>query len=358
MTNSRATPCDYFASLQGLRSIAATAVVLFHLRPIEERRLPGPAILDNLVSHADAGVDLFFVISGFVMTTILRGHAGGANAAVRFLSARAWRVLPMYWLFTSLVVVVMLAAPGMVNSSFPGQSALSSYLLLPHFQPPLLTVGWTLIHEAYFYLVFALAITTIGPKSLTPFLILWCILTCIPHWLGVQSTSPWQRLIASPLTLEFIAGALLGLHWHRMPAHIGGYLMASGIAIYALAAMLLPDSYEPAREIWLRVACFGTASALIVVGAVMLEAGGRVRVPQWLRSLGNASYSLYLSHIFVLSAIGRAWSRLSPSDSLLNHAVFLLVAMAASLFVAHIVHRSVERPLLELPKHLGIAARI
>jgi exopolysaccharide production protein ExoZ len=353
MADSRAQRGTYFASLQALRAVAAIAVLLFHLRPIEERRLPGFPLLESLASHADAGVDLFFVISGFVMTTILHGRPGGLQAAVRFLSARAWRVLPLYWVFTTAVIVVMLIAPGMVNSSFPGQSVVASYLLIPHIQLPLLTVGWTLVHEAYFYLVVALAVGVFQGRSLTPFFVMWGILICIPHAMDAVIDSPWKRVITSPLTLEFIAGALLGLYWHRIPAQFGGYLAVLGIAVYAAATMLLPESYEPARDVWQRVACFGTASTLIVAGMVMLEAHSRISIPKWLGSLGDSSYSLYLSHIFVLSLIGRAWPHFAPSSSHLSHAAFLVFAVGASLLVARVVHNKLERPLLELPERLA-----
>jgi len=78
-----------FLSLQVLRGVAALAVVVFHLRGVEIKYLPGEAILDGIGRYADAGVDLFFVLSGFVMTTLTAGREGGIAAAGTFLARRA-----------------------------------------------------------------------------------------------------------------------------------------------------------------------------------------------------------------------------------------------------------------------------
>src|SRR5690606_41704468 len=110
---------------------------------IAERRLSsGPAILRDFTRFADGGVHLFFVISGFVMTTIASGSYGSRANARRFLARRTWRILPLYCLYTTLVVLLLIVAPGIANSAYADQDILASYLLWPQAELPVLTVGW------------------------------------------------------------------------------------------------------------------------------------------------------------------------------------------------------------------------
>lgn len=336
-------------SLQCLRGIAALAVVLFHLRGVEIKYLQGPAILDAVARYADAGVDLFFVVSGFVMTTVSAGRYTKDGASSEFLIKRAWRVLPMYWIFTTLVVVLMALAPSMVNSSYADQSVLASYLLIPHAQLPVLTVGWTLVHEAYFYLVFASAIAFVPERLVPVFLLAWAAAVGAPHVLPEGPATPAHYLVTNPLTYEFIAGAMLGLYWRKIPSWLALPLIVMGAAGAVAAAAALPEAGPASVSIHTRVALFGTASVLMLAGCVGLEAQNRMRIPLWLTRLGDSSYSLYLTHIFVISAIGRMWATFMPSSGWAGHVAFVAIATLACCITGGLVHARLERPLLALP---------
>lgn len=346
---SQAGSSTRFESLQALRGIAALAVLVFHLRAVESKYIPGTPVLGTFAAHADAGVDLFFVISGFVMAHVGRSRFAGFPAAGVFLMHRAWRVLPMYWLFTTLTVVLMTTFPAIVNSSYPDQSVIRSYLLIPHTQLPVLAVGWTLIHEAYFYIVFAVAIAIIAERALTVCLIGWAAVIAYAQIDGSQEMTPLRQLLISPLTFEFIVGALAGLHWRRLPRQLAFAMMISGIALYLTAAFGFADPLISTPDPWLRTANFGTASVLLVLGWVMYESRGDVRVPSLLASLGNSSYSLYLSHVFVISAVGRLWALAIPGQAWGHHFMFVVVATASACIAGHFIHRWIEQPLLNLP---------
>lgn len=344
---------DRYYSLQILRGLAAMAVVAFHLRGVEIKYLPGPALLDGIALYADAGVDLFFVLSGFVMTTITAGRRHGAAAAGAFLARRAWRVLPPYWIFTTVVVVMMLIAPSMVNSSYSGQSVVASYLLLPHAQLPVLTVGWTLVHEAYFYLVFALIIALVPPRGVTAALLAWTAAITLVHIALPPATTPARMLVINPLTYEFIAGALLGIHWRAIPHALGLPLAALGVGIAVASAWALPEQGPSVLPVWTRAGLFGSAAVALVAGAIVLESRCRSGRPGMLTRLGDCSYALYLSHIFVISAAGRMWAAMWPSGTWWNHAAFILVSGVMCCVVAGLVHRLIEQPLLVLPKRMA-----
>lgn len=338
----------HFDSLQALRGIAALAVLVFHLRAVEAKYIPGESLLGPVAAHADAGVDLFFVISGFVMAHVGRGRFAGFPAASVFLMKRAWRVLPLYWLFTTLTVVLMMAFPAVVNSSYPDQSIIRSYLLIPHTQLPVLAVGWTLIHEAYFYIVFAVAMAIIAERALTVCLIGWVGVIAYAHIDGYQEVTPLRQLLISPLTFEFIVGVLAGLHWRRLPRKLAFAMMIAGIALYLTAAVGFADPSISAPDPWIRMATFGTASVLLVLGWVMRESSGERSAPSLLIALGNSSYSLYLSHVFVISAVGRVWASVVPGQSWVHHSLFVIVATASACIAGHLIHRWIELPLLNL----------
>jgi peptidoglycan/LPS O-acetylase OafA/YrhL len=340
---------ERFESLQALRAIAAVAVLIFHLRFVELRYLEGHALLDWLGRNADAGVDLFFVLSGFVMASISRGKGSGPSAARDFLTQRAWRVVPLYWMFTTLVVLLMSVAPAMVNSSYADQSIAASYLLIPHQQLPVLAVGWTLVHEAYFYLVFSLALAlAYGTRQrLSLFAMAWGSLVGFGYWQGFDEGAPTASVVFSPLTFEFLAGVLTGLHWRRIPPRFGSLLFITGLGVLLLAAALLPPSDSEFNAPLRRVIHLGLGSALLIAGSALLETSGH-RPNRLLIELGDASYSLYLSHIFVISAIGRMWGHFLPSAHWLNHGFFLLFTVFVACLSGNLIHKRIERPLLDL----------
>ena len=339
-----------FKNLQLLRAVAALMVVLFHLRGIELKYGQGPALLDAPARYADAGVDLFFVLSGFVMGTLLTARPAGGNAALGFLARRAWRVLPPYWIYTTVVVVLMLLFPGQVNSSYSDQSILASYLLWPHDQLPVLTVGWTLIHEAYFYLAVSVVIAFLPPRLVTRSLLLWAAIIVGCTLAAPPPGDAGLRLLTNPLTLEFIAGALLGLHWRAIPTSAGMPILVFGVAALLWAMGFMPEEGPGAMSQPIRVAIFGAASLAILAGAVLLEK--REAPASILRRLmervGDSSYSLYLSHIFVISALGRLWHATGMVHTPAQHAVFLIFSVLACCLCGWLSWIGLERPLLAL----------
>lgn len=340
-----------FASLQVLRTIAALLVVLFHLRIVEAKLGTEALLLPGALRFADGGVDLFFVISGFVMALITSGRFRSPINAAQFLGRRLWRVVPLYWLYTTAVVVLMGLLPGMVNTSYAGQSVWASYLLWPQSQLPLLTVGWTLIHEMYFYLVIAVAIAVLGERGFPWFLLAWGLLVAgaQPGWGSIHA--PWAQVALNAMTLEFIAGALLGRYWRRVPEALARLSLPLGM-IGFVGAMAILDRLAgstlalPYPYPILRTLLFGPASVLLVLGMVAWERRHPRALPRVLVLVGDSSYSLYLSHVFTLSAIGRLWQMSGPTDSPWHHALFAGTAVAASIAVGLASYFTLERPLL------------
>jgi peptidoglycan/LPS O-acetylase OafA/YrhL len=333
-------------NIQALRAIAANAVLASHLHIIEQKYSHSGAALPAEARFGAFGVDLFFVISGFIMVMIARDTSG-----LSFLVGRARRIFPPYWLYTTLVLLVSLYAPAIVNSSFAHPPSIwRSYLLVPDTVGPLLGVGWTLIHEMYFYLCFAgMLVLTASRKITLPFLLLaWMaavvVLNTVFHLLDV--TYPAAAVAAHPLTLEFVAGAATGILIQRKVTGFAAPALIAGLAMMTAVITVLAQHGTAADLLagrgWMRPALAGVPCTLIVYGAVALEVRAAPAAPSWLVALGDASYSTYLSHVLVLSALGRLYAML-PGHDIVLEAGFVVIAVAFANVIGLLSCRLIER---------------
>jgi peptidoglycan/LPS O-acetylase OafA/YrhL len=310
-------------NLQLLRALAAMMVVVGHLQPLFARVHPALA----WVGLGRAGVDLFFVISGFVMVyTTRRGDQGPGEFARR----RIGRIVPLYWLVTGGVFAIALAAPGLLGASRPHPAWLVKSLAFIPFDKgdgtfnPLIPVGWSLNYEMFFYAVFGLCL--FAPPRWRYVLSGAAILAlAAPGLAGVHFTGVAAEFYTRPILVEFAAGMALGAAFDRLPAQASAPAAAGlGALGAALAAGVLASGLltaEPAR-----VAAAGAASAGLLTCALILERSGR-RAAGPALVLGDASYSIYLTHLFVTQAFAAAAVRLglvTPAAS----ALLILGALA------------------------------
>src|SRR5262249_24241122 len=154
-------------NVQALRALAALSVVIFHLSLIEKKYFAQHIVSTNLGKLGTAGVHLFFVISGFVMVVVSMGQLGKNGAAFQFLLRRMIRILPIYWIYTTIVLVIFIVTPQLVNAS-TGHKAniIASFTLFPTLSVPLVSQAWTLTYEFFFYIVFAVLICSSKEKML------------------------------------------------------------------------------------------------------------------------------------------------------------------------------------------------
>jgi exopolysaccharide production protein ExoZ len=340
-------------TLQVVRGLAANLVVLSHLYVVEGKYTAG-GVLPEFSLYGMAGVDLFFVLSGFIMVAV----AGRGIGPIRFLWRRFARIYPTYWLISLVVLAISIAAPAMVNSSFEGPVSLwRSFLLLPGQTLPLLAVGWTLIHEMYFYLVFAVFLALRIPVlvGLAGWgVVLFAMILGIPDQIA---ESPVLQVVTSPLTLEFMMGAAAGLLWlnNRTP----GALMAGTCGLTALVLAILSIAptlslvASPHVTIW-RVAIFGIPAALVVYGLAGAEHAHKPRPLSLLVALGDCSYATYLVHVLVISAIGRVllqFGQVGASASL----VLIAAGFVATNIAGYLVYAVFERPTLHWLHQVSLA---
>ena len=337
-------------SLQYLRAIAALLVVYFHA----QLQAPGRAFA--FPSFGAAGVDIFFVLSGYVMWLTTAGRRIGP---LQFMQRRIIRIVPLYWLVSLVAAGFALAAPGLMRSTtIELPHFLASLFFIPWPNPgaaihqtqaltPLVVPGWTLNMEMFFYLLFAL---------LLPFAVRWrliglALLIGVAFVIGsfVADGNTPLSFYGTTLLFEFWFGmalaALVG-RWSDPRAlskpRTGQRAVFGALWLVALTALLLADWYnagEP-KMIW-----YGLPALSVVGIAIIAERRGLVPSLPWLQTLGDASYSLYLTHGFVVAACRVLFSRLPFLSSIDHPLPFLGVALICSIVVGLVTYFWAEKPL-------------
>ncbi|MGA7239903.1 MAG: acyltransferase [Bryobacteraceae bacterium] len=326
--------------VQWLRAIAALMVLVFHLGSVERRYSHGPVLLDHWYWAGEFGIDLFFVISGFIMTASTHADWHKPRKAAPFLLRRILRIYPVYWEFSLMVLGCVLLKPEWVNSSATlPRDILRSFLLLPQPGNPILVVGWSLIHEMYFYLVFCLLFLL--PISFRVFVYVWALLTLVAYcFFPMPPGNTLGKIVANPYTLEFISGAVAGVCYLRGVKT--PWISAVGLFGLVLFAFGAAHGSNTSHRLPRGILC-GTGGAGIIYFASCLRVT-RNRLSQLLSGLGDASYSLYLCHVLVVAALGHLWVRLG-TGGVSAHIVWIISSIAVSCLVAWLNFCWIERPL-------------
>ncbi|PWE80789.1 hypothetical protein XF30_32285 [Bradyrhizobium sp. SUTN9-2] len=314
--------------------------------------LPGSKIPTEY-NFGGIGVDIFFVISGFIMWVTTEARQ---MTPVDFWLRRIRRIVPLYWLFTSVIVVIGIIAPGLLAATkVTTTSAIQSYLFIPHYYSnsaypdliaPLLGPGWTLNYEMFFYLVFGICLL---PSLFRNRLL---IITSVFTTLAIvgacmNSSAPIWIVYTNQLLMEFLFGLYLGRSrrtLEQLPFSMGFVLVCGSLC---LAAVLFIRFDYP------RLVTFGLPAVGFVAGMICLERALQNKPSSIFLFFGDASYSLYLCHLFAISAV--LFLARKTSISWYLSAPF---AIALAFALAALVYTMCERPLIRLlaarerqPKH-------
>jgi exopolysaccharide production protein ExoZ len=343
-----------FISIQYLRALAALGVVLWHgsISLLDHERFLIP------MRACTAGVDVFFVISGFIMfyTTVDR-----PVSPQQFYLRRLIRIVPPYLAFTTAAFLIARAAPGLTRTFSPRiLDYLRSILFIPYFNSanlgassltplvrPEVGQGWTLNYEIFFYAIFG-ACLLLPPRLRVRCLVLICVtlslVGAIAHPKGAILST-----YTDPLLLEFIFGVLLGYFfvrhfrdsWTAEESRKKLALAGAAFVIVALTTLITQNFFDWGLS---RSISFGVPALSLVSGALLLERSGYIPRVDFMLLLGNASYTLYLMHIFVLGILRRVWQHYFRVDRLENHLVFILAGAVICEVAAILVFLYAERP--------------
>lgn len=338
--------------IQVLRALAALMVAVHHVQSdagfLAERA--GAQFSPWHLLPWTAGVDLFFVISGFIMVHASAGLFGKRDGARLFLARRVARIVPLYWAATTLFLLVLAASPALVNSAAPtfGQIA-ASYLFWPAPNAagalqPVYSLGWTLNYEMLFYALFAAALLL--PRAL----VVPATALALAGLVAAEAAGPLPLPFGfwgQPIVLEFAGGmavALLRNRGLRLDGRLRWLMVAAGTALLVAAV-----GNAWAETPWGSLAFRGPAALLLVTAA----ACGKGRsapsaLVRLLARLGDASYALYLVHPFAMRAMRELFLRVAPGAT----GLFVVAALAAAILAAFAVYRWFERPLTKTLRRL------
>ena len=326
--------------LQMLRAIAALLVVIAHAAAELGGR--GFAIGEIDAEFGNFGVDIFFVISGFIIVYASVPHFARPGASWTFLVRRVVRVVPLYWIVSTVYLVVVYALHE--RDGLTLRHVAASYMLIPDPEPqdgadfPFMFVGWTLQFEMFFYVVFAGAMAWRRPIGIS----LSCGFMLAYVVAGQVATLPapfdyWSN----SLVLEFVAGCLLA------EAYLGGLRFPTpvrlGLVVAAIAAVGVVSSevggWPPFRGL-----LFGLPAAALVAAVTLGPDGRAGRWNGVLRRLGDMSYSLYLVHLLVFTVTFHVLNGLFRHVRLVPPALYGLLLILLSIGAAFLSFRYVEVP--------------
>lgn len=323
--------------IQYLRAAAAILVVYYHTLNYSRS-----SFWPKLGSE---GVDVFFVISGFIMAYTTTGQNSTENRwreSIDFMWRRILRVVPLYWIALTLA---------WRKEIFSGQGnllTLQDYLFIPHYHQtrsdmiwPHLVPGWTINYEMAFYLVFAFSILAGRYRLLTMLSFLGAL--ALGAWnFGDKTDSVFTEFYGSPIVLEFGFGIILYLAISKHSLHIPQWTLGA-MSATAAVIIFLPNQFH-------RAFADGMPAFILIYGLLQLQSSFRSKT---LRLLGDASYSIYIFHLFALEAIEKL-IRLSSLYLTIERdfSAILILRLAFAVGVGVLIHLVLEKPLTRFLQQL------
>ncbi|MGD1504935.1 acyltransferase family protein [Vibrio harveyi] len=329
-------------SIQFLRFIAALLVVMTHFSSVHKYNSTSNSQLYDFISgFGQSGVDIFFVISGFIMYMKVSSPKHGFKFAFSFLYDRALRIFPLYWFFTIFAIAIFYFN----GDSFSFLRIFSSLLLIPSTNElgehvPILVVGWTLILEMYFYFFISISLLfKSNSKSMRIFMISVWIFSVYALSEFFSVSSEFKHYLSNSLLAEFILGLLCAFFVSKK-CHFNNATLIS-LLLISCTIFFLPLFFS--RDNLDRVLCWGIPVTVAIYSLVTLEKRGVIDFYPLLVRLGDSSYSLYLSHFFTLNLIGAIWGKFF--DFIPGDYIYIL-APIISILLSVLIYNWLEKPIV------------
>ena len=347
-----------FKSIQALRGIAAFLVLLMHCEAVFVLRF-GSFPFGRMFDGGEMGVDIFFVISGFVLYHAHNEDFGRPEKLTRYIRRRFWRIFPVYWIVSIAVLITKLST----GWHFPltGFEIVSSLLLLPTqvYALNILEVAWTLRFEILFYLLLGILIANLRLGLVISAIV---FISCPILFVAMGPVPGWPQpklVIADPRLIEFLFGItaawlikgklpVLIDRWSLAIFAVGVAMLAFGMAWESTTPIeIAPQYIKFTFSEVSRVCTAGIGSFFLITGLAALEKTGKLKAPNLLEYLGSSSYSLYLIHLPLITVMATLW-RHFHMESHVPNAVTFLVFVLVSVVIAFVFYELVERKIIKL----------
>ena len=325
--------------MQAARGAAALLVLLYHCTvTIGQPRYAGVEPLVGLFRFGHAGVDFFFVLSGFIITYAHSADIGRKDAVARYAWRRLTRIYPAYWVALALTVALYIAMPGSGTSySRDPRSIVMSALLMPQDHLPVLGVAWTLSHEMLFYSLFGLAILSRRPVAV----LFLCWQGAVLAYATMASAKGIPPFLFYSVNAGFGVGVgVAALTVAKPVRHARVWALSGALAFFIVGLLENRTSIDVTEGNWpIWHFSYIVAAGTMLYGIVGMDMHS-IRAPRWAVFLGAASYSIYLVHTLAVSA---SCKLLVAGLRLSANAAFPVVALGATTF-GILFYLAVERP--------------
>ncbi|WP_052007145.1 acyltransferase family protein [Burkholderia paludis] len=319
----------FFPNIQGARALAALSVVAYHM---------------HVLPFGQAGVDVFFVISGFIMSWV------APDEGRAFFRKRLIRIVPLYWLTTIGIYAIAVLRPQWLNTTTAAPEYLvKSLLFVPYVKEngqwgPLNLNGWTLEYEMLFYLAVAASLVLVRARRATACAAL--MLASLWLWIEIDGT-PGTVVdhLGRPVVLEFGLGVVA---YRVLQTGIASRIAAPVWAVVAVGAvMTIPLSHAVygTPQAFTRIALWGVPSCVLIVALVALDMRNRTITNRMVAALGSASYSIYLIHPYVIGIADKILGMragLQTGAGIVGACAILVIVCVAG----HVCHVRIERPMV------------
>jgi len=355
MTSSKALsqillPEKNLQLVQMLRGIASVLVILLHITFNSSTSFSQP-FLFNIFKFGGAGVDIFFVLSGFIITYSNLEALSRPNKLIGFLKRRFIRIFPIYWIVFTFFLLLQLIFSSFYKTPFSLNltSILKTWLLLPGHMM-INGVSWSLTNELYFYLLFSLAILIPIKKIVAYFSLGYFIFLIVLAFGGITSENVYIKLLIFPMNIEFFLGVLIAIIIKKIPTVLILYMLIIGISAFVVGAYYQDNEFvfltKGVSEGLNRVVMFGLPSSFIIAAFVKWELSNTVIVKRFLLQLGDASYAIYLIHLPIVAALFKIMVVLHVKNSAIIYIASIIIIFVVC-FLGIIVYKNIEKPLIK-----------
>lgn len=335
--------------IEACRGIAATMVVICHALLLNAQAVQSGATDFSIFSGLKVGrvgVDFFFVLSGFIIYLVHSGDIGNPARYMNYVSRRLTRLVPTYWICTALFFVLTLISPSVDGREQEISVIIRSLFFIPQPDGPVLGIGWSLEHEFLFYAIFS---TLIISKRLG--LVMLAIWAAIIGWRYLVGPVPHPYMFdAFAFHLQFFLGMGVAALIRANTRVLALPCMCLGIFGFGFGFYMEWADVFATNSLYGKLT-FGISGAFIIYGVAVFDLTDRWQIPNVFRTVGDATYSIYLTHTMVIIVIGEALQRLNLYG-LLNEffAVVALVLICLTFGVAFA--RFVEKPAINWVRRL------
>ena len=330
-----------------LRGFACLLVALMHVTVTFSQTFHA-YFLWNFFKFGGGGVDIFFVLSGFIITYSNRQNIGKPATILKFVKKRLIRIFPIYWIIISIFLVLQVMLPAYYATHFQMnfENIFSTFFLLPN-HITLNGVSWSLTNELFFYLLFLLALLIPNKNFMLGLLAAYLVfLVLVPAFSSnaPSNSNSFIQLLLFPMNIEFLLGIGVVFFVDKFPDKWIFPFLIVGLCLFLVSAVY----YTPLSQIlsgYSRVIMFGLPSFLIVLALVKYELVTHIKVNNLFLQLGDASYSIYLFHLPIVVAFFKIIAKVSIA----NHLTLVLLSgglLAAVCFAGFIIYKKVEKPLI------------